>query len=185
MAIQTNLDFREYIRFLQQIGAYEVILPFLLVFAIVFAALEKTKVFGSDKTNVNMVVSLITGLLLVAQPAIVATINDFLPQVSLYLVVAIAGVWLISTLAGKEFKGLTGVWLGVACIIAIGFLFVALNPNWRNYLDSYDRDLIIGIVIVLGLVGLVYSFFTRKDPNSGGIGKFLESFDKGLREGGK
>ena len=184
MAIQTNLDFREYIGLLQQIGAYDVILPFLLVFAIVFAALEKTKVFGNDKSNVNMIVSLITGLLLVAQPTIVATINNFLPQVSLYLVVAVAGIWLIATIAGKEFKGLGGAWLGVACLIAVFFLFIALNPNWKNYLDAYDRDLVIGIVIIVLLFGFIYSLFSKKDPNNpdGGIMKFLKSFDAGLKE---
>ena len=40
--------FRGAIEFFDKIGVYDVILPFLLVFTIVFAILEKTKVFGTD-----------------------------------------------------------------------------------------------------------------------------------------
>ena len=43
--------FRGIIGFLDKIGVYDVILPFLLVFTIVFAILEKTKVLGLDKID--------------------------------------------------------------------------------------------------------------------------------------
>ena len=41
-------NFRENLSFFETIGIFDVVLPFLLVFTIVFAILEKTKVFGTD-----------------------------------------------------------------------------------------------------------------------------------------
>ena len=41
--------FRGVIEFLGDMGVYDVILPFLLVFTIVFAILEKTKILGTAK----------------------------------------------------------------------------------------------------------------------------------------
>ena len=41
--------FRQVINVLVDLGVYDVILPFLLVFTIVFAILEKTKVLGLEK----------------------------------------------------------------------------------------------------------------------------------------
>ena len=41
--------FRGVISFFGDIGLYDVVLPFLLVFTIVFAILEKTKVFGVEE----------------------------------------------------------------------------------------------------------------------------------------
>ena len=35
--------------FLEKLGVYEIILPFLLVFTMVFAILEKTRVYGVEK----------------------------------------------------------------------------------------------------------------------------------------
>ena len=42
--------FRTAIGFLDKLGVYDIILPFLLVFTLVFAILEKTKILGLEKT---------------------------------------------------------------------------------------------------------------------------------------
>ena len=41
--------FRGVLSFFNDIGIYDVILPFLLIFTIVFAILEKTKVLGVEE----------------------------------------------------------------------------------------------------------------------------------------
>ena len=43
--------FRGVISFLNTLGVYDIILPFLLVFTLVFAILEKTKVLGTEKVG--------------------------------------------------------------------------------------------------------------------------------------
>ena len=37
--------------FLQDFGFFDVVLPFLLVFTLVFGILEKTKIFGTEKVG--------------------------------------------------------------------------------------------------------------------------------------
>ena len=44
----------------------EVILPFLLVFAVVFAILQKTKILGEGKKQIDAIVSLVIGLIVIA-----------------------------------------------------------------------------------------------------------------------
>ena len=41
--------FRGIISLFTKLGVYDIILPFLLVFTIMFAILEKTKILGSEK----------------------------------------------------------------------------------------------------------------------------------------
>ena len=43
--------FDEAIMQLQQMGVLDVLLPFLLVFTIVFAVLQKTKILGTEKVG--------------------------------------------------------------------------------------------------------------------------------------
>ena len=43
--------FGDSINFLVKLGVYDIILPFLLVFVLVFALLEKTKILGTDKVK--------------------------------------------------------------------------------------------------------------------------------------
>ncbi len=44
------------------------ILPFVLVFTLIFAILEKTKLLGEDKKQINSLVGLVVGLILIAFP---------------------------------------------------------------------------------------------------------------------
>ena len=62
---------------LQQMGFYDYILPFLLIFTIIFAILEKTRIFGTEpgttnepRKNINLVVALIIGLIVMVQTPI-------------------------------------------------------------------------------------------------------------------
>ena len=86
----------EAIQFFEEMGVYEYFLPFLLVFAIVFAILEKTQVFGTVKlahdhevprSSINAIVAVVMGLLLIAQQNIVEILNAFLPNVAMIIVI--------------------------------------------------------------------------------------------------
>ena len=85
---------------LENIGVMDFFLPFLLVFAIIFAVLKRIKILG-DRRNINGVVALILALLFV-MPHIMGTyplgydpvqvMNEVLPSISL---VAIAAIMLL------------------------------------------------------------------------------------------
>ena len=74
------------VEFLRDFGLFDVILPFLLVFTITFAVLEKTKILGTIKIhgtdeympnkNLNSMVSFVVALLVVATANIVRAINE-------------------------------------------------------------------------------------------------------------
>jgi len=76
--------FRSVIEFFGDIGIYDVILPFLLIFTIVFAILEKTRIFGTEKIegeevtkkNINAMVAFVVGFLVVASTRLVSIINE-------------------------------------------------------------------------------------------------------------
>ena len=64
--------------FFESNGVFEFLLPFLLIFVISFAILQKIQIFPS--TKVNAVLSVILGLLIVTQFELVQTMNNFLPN---------------------------------------------------------------------------------------------------------
>jgi len=105
--------FRGIISFLTQIGVYDIILPFLLIFTIVFAILEKTKVLGSEKVgdkdlpkkNLNAMVSFSVAFLVIASTRLVAVINEVMANVVLLLILAVSFMLLVGTFYGsKEFS---------------------------------------------------------------------------------
>ena len=159
------------------------------MFSILFAILEKTKILGEDKTNINVIVSSVIALLLLAQQGIVSTINLFLPRVSLVIVVILMGLLIISMVAGSEFKGLQGGLFSVAVIIIIITILLAvflpesgsvggfsLSPNDRQFLVTY--------ILPIGLFILAIFWVTKK-PNApdkeGGLSKILKAIDSGVK----
>ena len=95
---------------LERWGVSDILLPFLLIFAIVFAILEMTKIFGADKKNINVIVSLVMGLSIIfphltgSYPPtrdVVDIINRALPGVSL-LLVAIVSLLIVLGMIGAQ-----------------------------------------------------------------------------------
>lgn len=180
MLLQAYFNFRDIIAYLQEMGVYEIFLPFLLIFAIVFAILEKTSILGKEKTNINAIVSLVIGLLLIVQKGIVETINTFLPRVSLIMVVILMFLLLVSMVAGKEFKGLQNTFLTIVIIGIIISLYFALSPS--DWLTQDERDALLRIGVPIGIFVLVFFLVTGGKKQAGEEG-FLKKFDRAISEG--
>lgn len=183
--LQTTFNFGDTISYLVDLGVYDFFLPFLLVFAIIFAILEKVKIFG-DKSNVNAVVAVVVGLLLIVQQDIVSIINNFLPKISLVIVVILMGLLLIAMIAGKEYKGLQGTALGIGMIVVVVAVILALTSSQTSsssWLSPADREALLRIGIpLLILLGVVW-FVVSKPPKAGETKKnVFEKLAESLRD---
>lgn len=156
------------------------ILPFLLVFTIIYAILQKTKILGGDENNqrsFNIIVALVMALAFVvpsitgqyaAQNDPVRILNNALPGVAL-TTVAILMVLLVVGAFGKNLdigQSDTGgifVWFSigaVAVIFAIAAGLIRNVPYWLEWLTyGYNQTMIVSL-LVLGLV----IWFIVRDP---------------------
>ena len=160
-----TFDFAKVVEFMQNAGFFDYLIPLLLIFAIMFAILEKTKVLGDKKTNINVLVALVIGFLLVAQPIVVQTINGFLPRASLILIVILVCLMTVALLAGKEHKCIAGTAYGFASILVIITILYSLGasvPGADSFLSSDEIDSLLTWVIPLGIFGLTIYLLTRK-----------------------
>ena len=98
-----NGALQDFIRWLDDVGVRDVMLPFLLIFTIFFAILQKTKVLGEGKKNMNLAVALVIALIVVIPHVTndypsedvdpVAIMNKALPNVSIVLIAAWSKRW--------------------------------------------------------------------------------------------
>ena len=61
----SNFRFNELGRALERVGVVDVLLPFLLIFTIVFAVLEKSRILGEERRNMNSAIAIIFALMIV------------------------------------------------------------------------------------------------------------------------
>ncbi len=156
--------------FLQEFGFFDVVLPFLLVFTIVFAVLEKTKIFGTQgddklpKKNLNSMVAFVISFFVIATKQIVTAIQVSMPQVVLVLIVLLSIMMLVGSLySGEEefaFKGKIVAFFGT--IAAIGVTLIFMNAfGWLkpliDYLTKYWNDtLVVSLIFLIIIIGTIF-----------------------------
>jgi len=153
----------------------EQVLPFLLVFVIVFAVLDKTKILGEGKRQINAIVGFIVGLMLIAFPGPRDLIINLMPLLAVIIVILLVFMILYGFSTGdKEFsfpKGVKialGILVGLALIIAI----LVFTDYWGYIVNSVfggegsdiAKDVFLVLVIVAAVAVVLWS---GKGSNSG------------------
>ena len=171
------------ISFFDRLGVYDVILPFLLVFTLVFAILERTKIFGTDKVggneypkkSLNAMAAFVIALLVVASSQIVGVINRSLAKIVLLLVLSISFLMLIGTFFGKDedVKLEKGPWrAGMMAFMGLGILLIFANelgwlePGWNYVVNNWDSSVVGSIVLFIIIISFV-SYITGGEAPKG------------------
>ena len=191
------MDFYQLTAMLDQVGGFDILLPFILVFTMVFAVLQKINLFGANKKNINAVISLVIALFFLNNTYLVYTLQRFLPNVSIILVVFLMFLLILGTFAGET--QFTDKALGLTFFISIGAVLFALFSDVFNPLGYGDYGGGLGglyysidpgtrFMAWMLLIGVMLVMFGMKDDNSSknkgkDFGDVLESFGKSINKG--
>jgi hypothetical protein len=172
MALQYTFAQMEYL------GVFDAILPFILIFTIVFAVMQKVKIFGTEAKakTYNAVVALVMGGATIyphimgyypPDKDIVVIINRALPNVGVVVVAVVMALILIGVM-GRRFElagnSLSG-WIAIAAFALIVFIFGSAarwwdHPLWLSFM--MDPDLVALIIVVLVFAILIW-WITKED----------------------
>ena len=175
---------RAAIDFLESFGFFDIVLPFILVFALVFAILEKTKILGKEnKKNVNALVAFVIGLFVIAATNVVQVLQDALPLITLVLVVLISFMLLVGAFHGdKEFTFtdntfwkwiLTLVLLVSVLLIFANFIETDSGETWLEVFwdfvtEDFESGSIVSSIIFLAIIIFVIWFIGYGGKKEGG-----------------
>lgn len=183
------------VEFFGRLGIFDVMLPFLLVFTMMFAVLERTKVFGVEKEkdkertrkNLNAMVAFVVSFLVLASSRIVEAITSISSNMILLVML---GVFFLLTIGafykegelGKE--GLPNGWMKTLflVIMLVGIIVIFMNAiknedgdTWWdysiNYLDNHwDSTAVASIALIILVVAFMMYITHEKAPESGAKG---------------
>lgn len=185
--------FRETFGFLDKIGVFDVVLPFLLIFTIVFAILEKTRIFGTEtfdgknytKKNLNALASFAIAFFAVASSRVVQAVTQISANAVVLLFAAVSFLMLVGSFhqqADEKGFALQG-WAKTLFMIImfIGLFGIFLNAietdgrTWLqwvfDWLSQFFTNVSVATIVLIGFVVAAMIFITRSEkPSSGGGG---------------
>jgi len=188
--------YQEVVQRLLELGLLDLILPFMLVFVVVFAILQKSHILGDPLTEgkkFNIIVALVMGLLVVLPhvayggapndaeltlttaggthfPDVVDIINNSLPSISVWIIAILMVMLLLGMLGGKiDLPGSPfGNWVMLAAIVIVFYVF-ALSANWfetPGWLGWLDDRTNQAVLLILLVFGIVIAYVTGKDKTA-------------------
>lgn len=169
-----NIDFRSIVSDLESAGLYDILLPFFLVFTIIFGILEKINIFGTDSHKLNIIIAMVIGFLMVRNDTLVRLMNSFLPNVSMF-VIGIIAFLIILGIFGVKADTWGGGLLFIGVIVGlIGVLWSLAGaaeeegidwlPEWMD-LTSADVKILAGVGAVL--IAIWFAVSKKKNRSMG------------------
>jgi len=139
-----------------QFGIFSVILPFILVFSIVFAIFEKINLFKNNKA-VHVIIALAIAFFTIANPYVVSFFTPIFSNLGLGVAILVA----LLVVMGLAVKPDSGAWKMIFLVIGILiFIMVLINSGVLGHIfripvcDAYCQAIVLFVVVIGIAVGV-------------------------------
>ncbi|MBI2133686.1 hypothetical protein HYU11_03315 [Candidatus Woesearchaeota archaeon] len=189
-------NFGNAIDFFDKIGIFDVVIPFLFVFTIVFAILEKTRIFGVEKfpggeeytrKNLNAMTAFSIAFFVIASANLVRVINEVAGNMILLLIGSVFFLMLVGSFHQETKEGFF-LEKGFTRNAFIGIMFTGLvviflhairtkdGKTWLDQIFEWIRDFgvndaVPSIVLALVMIGLILYITQSPKAPEGQAGK--------------
>ena len=148
---------------LEQQGFFAYLLPFLLIFAVIFGILSRVKLFADSK-QVNGIIALAVGLLALQFDYVPLFFSELFPRFAIGLTILLGLLIIVGLFVDPEEPA---VGYGLLLVGAIIFIIVLIKTSgaisfgdwsWWNY----NWKMIAGVVVVLIAIAIIVAGSTPK-----------------------
>jgi len=184
MVVEWSLN--SFLSGLESFGWYDVALPFVLVWVLVYAVLQKANIFGSQSKNFNMIISLAAAFLFIRNEYFISIMNKFLPNVSILLLVVVLFLAIVGLFGGSSsWRGIPLFLVMIVAGISIWWAFASSAygswvPLWARISPATQGYFIVVIVIVV--IGVL--LYSSGPGNQGEGNKFRKTINNMMEDFG-
>ena len=152
----------------------ETILPFLLVFTLIFAVLEKTKILGDEQRRIDAIVALVIGLIFVAFGQATDIVVRMIPVLGVALIVILVFMLLLGSLYQPGSFEMSN-WLKIVIGILIGVVVAAtvlILTGGLDYVIGFvtagNSGFLINGFLILVIAGVIAAVVFGGKKSEGG-----------------
>jgi len=152
------------------------ILPFVLVFTLIFAVLQKTKILGDGKKQIDSLVALVVGIILIAFPYARNIVVELMPFLAISIAVLLVFMLMYGFIYGKTDNMQKGVKIALLVIgsLALVTVLLIITGAW-DYIYSmmFENEAggqiwINGLLIVV-IAGAIIAVVSGKGGKSSSV----------------
>ncbi len=145
-----------------------IVMPFLLVFVLIFSVLEKASILGEGKRPANAIVAAVISFIFVGVPSIVGIAIKMIPWVSLILVTILCALMVFGFMGmeipkGKGFKITFGILFGLALLAVV--LWAAGVFSLIHFTSTFIQYLVL-VLVFGGALALIVATAPSKSSSS-------------------
>jgi len=184
------------LEFLGDIGIFDILLPFLMIYVMIFALLERTMIFGQEtfkvdgeqitipKRNLNAVFAFAVAFFAILSSRVVQTIHRAIGPVMILLLIIILLIVLVSVFKTKDGKADGGIhdfakmmpfFIGVI-LLSIALIFLNsihtedgtswLESSWNFVTSNADSGFVGAIILLVLVAGFIYWMGKSPSPST-------------------
>src|SRR3989344_190249 len=148
---------------LENLEFFDIVLPFLLIFAVVYGILTYLGIFGKENKAVSIIVAVVLGLLSVRLPFFSQFLAEITPRLGVGLSILLALIILVGLFTPKKSRGtITWILFAVGAIIAI-IILIQTETVLGGYGSGYFSEQLIGWVVMIAiLIGVIVAVTAGK-----------------------
>lgn len=134
------------------------VLPFLLVFAMVFGILNKSKIFGEEAKGVNVIIALALGLLSLVGGYVPDFFQIMIPNLAVGLSVLLAVIILLGLfMKGDNEKYINWGLILVGILVFIFVMYDSFSGSYNSVGNLWSQygSALVTLLVLIGIVALV------------------------------
>lgn len=135
--------------FLESAGFYSYILPFLLLFALIYGIISKLDLFKDNK-GVIVLISISVSLMALQVPIVPTFFAELFPKVGVGLSIILGVLILFGMFIDKNKQWILYILLGIGAIVTVVVVYPSFSNafGFQNSASSYDIGVILGWVLI-------------------------------------
>jgi len=153
---------------LEQLGFFSFILPFLIIFSLVFGILSSIKIFEDNKA-INGILAFSVGLMALQFGFVSNFFSEIFPRVGIGLVVILIVLIFLGMFMDPDSGGTKWTMFGIGVIVLISILITTAESTsfvsgfwWRNNIGT-----LLILAFIIAIIGIVVAAGSKNERSSG------------------
>ena len=147
----------------EQAGFFSYLLPFLLIFALIFGILNQIRLFKDNKA-INAIIALAVGFMSLQFPMVSEFFSEIFPRLGIALAIILVILILAGMFIDPKNSGIMYVMLGIGVVITIVVLVQTAGAiGWSS--GSWWREswpMIAGVIFMIIIVAVIVGSSSKK-----------------------